>query len=133
MYNLCLLKIGDINITVSSLNPLRSIQQDLTQDVKQPDAIKYIHEVSNKNFFLNDTSDFIRQKLFLWQSYDQGFAPKFPENHNTSKNDLSIDRLHSPQQKSARKFISNQYCISFFKVIIIESRVKVPTCHTISH
>lgn len=96
-------------------------------------AIKYIHEVSNKIFFLNDTSDFIRQKLFLWQSYDQGFAPKFPENHNTSKNDLSIDRLHSPQQKSARKFISNQYCISFFKVIIIESRVKVPTCHTISH
>lgn len=133
MYNLCLLKIGDINITVSSLHPLRSIQQDLTQDVKQPDAIKYIHEVSNKIFFLNDTSDFIRQKLFLWQSYDQGFAPKFPENHNTSKNDLSIDRLHSPQQKSARKFISNQYCISFFKVIIIASRVKVPTCHTISH
>lgn len=132
MYNLCLLKIGDINITVSSLHPLRSIQQDLTQDVKQPDAIKYIHEVSNKIFFLNDTSDFIRQKLFLWQSYDQGFAPKFPENHNTSKNDLSIDRLHSPQQKSARKFISNQYCISFFKVIIIASRVKVPTCHTIT-
>lgn len=98
MYNLCLLKIGDINITVSSLHPLRSIQQDLTQDVKQPDAIKYIHEVSNKFFFKNDTSDFIRQKLFLWQSYDQGFAPKFPENHNTSKNDLSIDRLHSPQQ-----------------------------------
>lgn len=51
MYNLCLLKIGDINITVSSLHPLRSIQQDLTQDVKQPDAIKYIHEVSNKIFF----------------------------------------------------------------------------------
>lgn len=133
MYNFCLLKIGDINITVSSLHPLRSIQQDLTQDVKQPDAIKYIHEVSNKIFFLNDTSDFIRQKLFLWQSYDQGFAPKFPENHNTSKNDLSIDRLHSPQQKSAWKFISNQYCISFFKVIIIAFRVKVPTCHTISH
>lgn len=51
MYNFCLLKIGDINITVSSLHPLRSIQQDLTQDVKQPDAIKYIHEVSNKIFF----------------------------------------------------------------------------------
>lgn len=51
MYNLCLLKIGDINITVSSLHPLRSIQQDLTQDVKQPDAIKYTHEVSNKIFF----------------------------------------------------------------------------------
>lgn len=51
MYNLCLLKIGDINITVSSLHPLRSIQQDLTKDVKQPDAIKYIHEVSNKIFF----------------------------------------------------------------------------------